>query len=156
MQKLIIIILSFFINTNSFAQITTSGIKGNVTATDKKLLSNATIQAVLETTGEKYTAITQANGNFILTNMKSGGPYTIITSYSGYKADTLQNVYLSLGKYFTTDVQLLSKNALLTEVVVSANGKKKISFGNNINSTQLAQMPTLNRSLQNYCRWLVP
>ena len=152
MQKFIITILIFFFTANLYAQITTSGIKGNVTAADKKQLSNATIHAVLETTGEKYTAITQTNGNFILTNMKSGGPYTIITSYTGYKADTLQDVYLFLGKYFISDVQLLSKTALLTEVMVSANGKKKISFGNNITGTQLAQMPTLNRSLQDFTR----
>lgn len=152
MQKLIVTISFLIFTANAFAQITTSGLKGNVISTDKKPLANATIQAVLESTGEKYTAITQSNGNFILTNMKSGGPYMIIISYTGYIADTMRDVFLSLGKYFTTDVQLRSKTALLSEVMISANGKKKISFGNNIGAAQLAQMPTLNRSLQDFTR----
>ena len=65
MQKLVTTFLLLHFIANSFAQITTSGIKGNVISADKKQLYNATIQAILETTGEKYTAITQNNGNFI-------------------------------------------------------------------------------------------
>jgi hypothetical protein len=153
MQKFIITVSVFFIVINLSAQITTSGIKGTVIlSSGKTQFANATVQAVLETTREKYTAITQNNGNFIITNMKSGGPYTVITSNVGYASDTLRDVYLSLGNYYIAQVELVNKTSLLNEVTVSANNKKKINFGNNITGTQLAQLPTLNRSLQDFTR----
>ena len=134
------------------AQITTSGLKGTVFSSDKKILSNATVEAMLETTGEKYTNSTGASGNFILLNMKSGGPYRIITTYTGYTADTLHDIYLALGNYYVIDVILNSSSALLSEVVVTGRTRKKLSVSDNITAAQLSQMPTINRSLQDFTR----
>ena len=152
MQKFTNTIILFFITIYSFGQITTSGIRGNITTGNNKPLPNASIKAVLLSTGEKYSAISQQEGNFIIANMKSGGPYSIITSYTGFHNDTTENVYLALGKFQVLEVTLVNNAATLSEITILANAKNKISFGNNINSTQLSQLPTLNRSLQDFTR----
>jgi hypothetical protein len=152
MQKFFFIIFLFLVAIHSSAQITTAGIKGTVSSTDKKNLANATIITTLQSTGEKYSTVTNANGNFIINNMKSGGPYSIVITNAGYAADTLTDIYLSLGNFYVAEIELVNKNGLLNEVIISANSKKKISFGNNINATQLTQLPTLNRSLQDFTR----
>ena len=152
MQKYFLGLLFFLSTTDLSAQVTTSGIKGTVFAAGKNILANASIKAVLESTGEKYNTTTQSKGNFTITNMKSGGPYTITISYPGYAADTLQEIYLSLGNFYEAEIELRSKTDLLNEVTVSAANKKKINFGTNITGIQLAQLPTLNRSLQDFTR----
>ncbi len=152
MQKHSVLIFLFLIALQSSAQITTAGIKGTILSTDKKILYNATIVAILQTTGERYSTLTNATGNFIITNMKSGGPYSIIVTNIGYASDTINDIYLSLGNFYVAEIELVSKTNILNEVVVSANAKKKISFGNNISAVQLNQLPTLNRSLQDFTR----
>ena len=94
MQRYFLGLLFFLSTTDLSAQVTTSGIKGTVFAAGKNILANASIKAVLESTGEKYNTTTQSKGNFTITNMKSGGPYTITISYPGYAADTLQEIFM--------------------------------------------------------------
>ena len=136
----------------SFSQTTTSGFKGNVYDETNKPLPKATVEATLVSTGEKYTAATQANGNFVLPNLKSGGPYNLVTTFTGYLSDTLKDVYLSLGNYYEADLTLTSIKGLLDGVVVIGKGNKKINFGASITGTQLSQFPTLTRSLQDFTR----
>ncbi len=142
--------LYFLINTGT-AQITTSGIKGTIFSTEKKELANASITVVLENTGEKFSVASNTSGKFIIPNMKSGGPYTLVTSFAGFVSDTVKDINLSLGNYYIAEIELSKNNVSLDEVIVSSS-RKNISFGNNINSTQLTQLPTLNRSLQDFTR----
>ncbi len=151
MKNIFLASLLMLISVSLTAQITTAGIKGSI-SNNSKPLANASVQVILTTTGEEYTTIAQANGSFSLPNMKSGGPYMVITSFTGYIADTLQDVYLSLGNFYPIEVTLYTKNATLEEVVLTSAAKNKISFGANINGAQLAQLPTLNRSLQDFTR----
>ena len=148
LQSIIYIIIS---SITLQAQITTSSIKGTVTQQNKPL-PKATIIATLVATSEKYTTLSQLNGNYTINNLKTGGPYTVIASYTGYYSDTTTDVYLTLGNAIILDVSMQNKTTAGNEVIVTGATKKKISFGNNINSIQLAQLPTLNRSLQDFTR----
>ncbi|MBC7588481.1 MAG: TonB-dependent receptor, partial [Chitinophagaceae bacterium] len=145
--------LSFYLQ----AQITTSGIRGKATSCNKSPLTAAAITATLETTNEKYITTSQTNGSFNLPNIKAGGPYTIICSYTGFKADTATNIFLSLGNFYYVDFELQNTADQLKEVTVTAknNGeinKKRTGISTNINKEQLAQLPTINRSLQDFTR----
>ena len=90
----------------SFSQITTAGFKGNVYDERNNPLSRATVEATLVSTGEKYIGTTQNNGNFILPNIKSGGPYTITCTYIGYPTEKFSDIQLTLGNYFTQNFNL--------------------------------------------------
>ena len=106
---LFFILFTSLSSINLHAQITTSGIRGKVVTATKSALSAAAITAILETTNEKYITTSQSNGSFNLPNIKSGGPYTVICSYIGFKADTITNIYLSLGNFYYLDFELQNK-----------------------------------------------
>ena len=139
------------------AQITTSGIRGKVNSSNKSALPSASIAATLETTNEKYITTSQSNGGFNLPNIKAGGPYTVICSYTGFKSDTVTNIYLSLGNFYYVDFELQNTTDQLKEVTVigKTNGiinRKKTGVSTNINKEQLSQLPTISRSLQDFIR----
>ena len=158
-KKKLVYCLFFIIlfSVRSQAQITTSGIRGKVITTNKKDLAAAAITAILQTTSEKYITISQADGGFVLPNLKSGGPYTIMCSYTGFKADTITNIYLSLGNFYNLDFELTSSTTELKEVTVTSKNnnlinRKRTGISTNITKEQLAQLPTISRSLQDFTR----
>lgn len=141
----------------SFSQVTSSGIKGYVVVPGGEKLSGAIISAVHELTGERYRTVTQNNGNYILPNMKSGGPYIITCSFTGFGNDTLRNIYLFLGNFYVHDFEILSISKQIQGVTV--NGKRSSFFNrkrngaaSNITKEQLAQLPSISRSLQDFTR----
>ncbi len=141
----------------SIGQVTSSGIRGYVLNDKGERLSGALIMAVQETTGEKYQTATQTNGNYVIPNMKTGGPYTITCSFTGFGNDTIRNVYLSLGNLYVHDVDLLPSSVLISEVTVNSKrsslfNRKRNGAANNISKEQLAQLPTLSRSLQDFTK----
>lgn len=89
--------------------------------------------------------------------MKSGGPYTIICSFTGFGNDTLRNIYLSLGDFYQHDFEMFSIVQQIGEVTVTASrnntfNKKRNGAATNITKEQLAQLPTLSRSLQDFTK----
>ena len=151
----IIIISSYSIS--GIAQVTSSGVRGVVLSQANEKLANATIIAIHEPTGERYITNATNGGSFKLPNMKTGGPYLIICSFAGFVSDTTSGIFLSLDNFTALDFTLQNKNEQITEVIV--NGRKNTFFSKkrngavtNITKEQLAQLPTLNRSLQDFTR----
>ena len=154
---LFFIIITSLFSVNSQAQITTSGIRGKVITSNKSDLATAAITAILETTNEKYITTSQSNGSFNLPNIKSGGPYTVICSYTGFKADTVTNIYLSLGNFYYLNFELQNTTDQLRDVTVigrnnGINNRKRTGISTNIGKEQLALLPTISRSLQDFTR----
>jgi hypothetical protein len=150
-------VLFLLIPMLSFGQVTSSGIKGYVVATGAERLSGAVVSAIHNPTGELYKTVAQSNGNYSIPNMKSGGPYTIICSFTGFGNDTLQNVYLSLGNFYAHDFELLSQSKLIGEVTVNTKrsnlfNRKRNGAASNITKEQLAQLPSISRSLQDFTK----
>ena len=113
-MKRVFLSIVFIIALSGFAvsQITSSGIKGSILSADKKPLVKASIEAILTSTGEKYTTLTQTNGTYSLPNMKTGGPYTITFTYTGFTAFAVNDIQLNLGNFFTQNAVLLPNNTL--------------------------------------------
>ncbi len=141
----------------SYSQVTSSGIKGYIITPRGEKLSGAAIFAMHDLTGEKYTTTAQSSGSYLIPNMKSGGPYTITCSFTGFGNDTLRNIYLSLGTFYVHDFEMLSVTRQIGEVTVSATrsnlfNRKRNGAATNITKEQLAQLPTLSRSLQDFTK----
>ena len=157
-KKYFLLCISFYlIAITGKTQITTSGINGSVVSASHTALANATITAYHEATGERYVTLSLANGNFIIPNMKSGGPYKIICSFTGFITDTTSNIILSLGNYTRLEFELENSNTQLTEIVISFQknnlfNKKRNGAATNISKEQIAILPTLTRSLQDFTR----
>ena len=67
-----------------FAQgATTAGMNGRVLDADGGALPGATVIAVHQPTGSQFGNVTDVNGNYRLSNMNVGGPYTVSISFVG-------------------------------------------------------------------------
>lgn len=153
-MKIFFCLVTLIISINSFAQITSSGIRGIITL-DGNATENVTVKALHEPTGTSYFTTSQKSGNFTLPNLQSGGPYSIIITVVGYTVQKFTDVYLSLGNSYNLNVDLKISSVNLEEVTIATTiGKRKGTgnLGTNISKEQLERMPTLSRSLQDFIR----
>ena len=139
------------------AQITTSALAGKVSMKDtKEEVIGATVQVVHEPSGTRYTAVTNADGQFTIQGMRTGGPYTVTVSYIGFETRTFKNVTLSLGETYNLPVWIAENSNELTEVVVSGKASKfaaeKTGASTNINNSMIANLPTVSRSITDITR----
>lgn len=137
------------------AQVTTSSISGTVKSATNESLAGATITATHQPTGTVYRTSSLSQGIFNIVNMIPGGPYTIEVSYVGYQTYKQENITLALGENTRIDVPLSNTNEpVLQEVVVTgtATGRRKTGASTNIGRQQIATLPTLSRSLQDFTR----
>ena len=134
------------------AQITTSALSGKVTMQDtKEEVIGATVIAVHEPSGTKYTAVTNISGRFAIQGMRNGGPYTVSVSYIGYETKTFKGINLDLGETYNLPVWLSENANELTEIVVSGKASKfageKTGASTNISNEQMMSMPMISRSI---------
>ena len=142
---------------SAVAQITTSSMSGVVTfeGSDETIIG-ATVQAIHEPSGTRYTAITNANGRFSIQGMRTGGPYAVTVTYIGHETKTLRGITLQLAENYNLDVWLSENSTELSEVVVSGKASKfaaeKTGASTNITSAQITSLPTVNRSVYDITR----
>ncbi len=139
------------------AQVTTSSIQGIVVDNTGETLPGANVVAIHEPSGTRYGAVTNLEGRFNLPNMRVGGPYAIQISFIGYKMQTYSGIVLRLGEPFALNATLQDESTELSEVVIT--GSKSSEFdsnrtgtGTNVNSTQIASLPQINRSVTEFTR----
>ena len=78
---LLSLVTFLFLSVASFAQgVTTSSIAGRVLDNTENPLPGANIVATHIPTGSIYGAITDFDGFYRITNLKSGGPYNLTIS----------------------------------------------------------------------------
>ena len=148
-------LVAFVLTT--MAQITTSSMTGKVTVdgTNEEIIG-ATVQAVHEPSGTRYTAVSNAKGQFTIQGMRTGGPYSVIVSYIGHETKTLKDITLQLGETYNLNVWLSENSKLLTEVVISGKASKfaaeKTGASTNITSQQIINLPTVSRSITDVTR----
>lgn len=119
MKKFLILgVLLFMALTSAISQVTTSNIRGTVLDDQQEPLLGANVVAVHTPTGTRYGAITNEEGRYNLLNLRVGGPYEVTISYVGFKTNTQNDIFLTLGKTFNFDVVLVSDSQQLDEVVV--------------------------------------
>ena len=159
MQKRILFLVSMMMIVchSIMAQVTTSSMSGRVTLKETgEELIGATIQAVHMPSGTSYGAVTNANGRFNIQGMRTGGPYKVTVSYVGHQTKTYTDIKLQLAEVYNLNVELSEDAKLLGEVVVSATASKfaaeKTGASTNINKSQIANLPTVSRSITDITR----
>ncbi|HLI93690.1 MAG TPA: carboxypeptidase regulatory-like domain-containing protein, partial [Puia sp.] len=142
----------------AFAQETTSQIQGTVVTDSKAPLGGATVVALHNPTGTKYTTTTRKDGHYYLPGLRVGGPYTLTVTYVGFKAVHQENITLVLGQDFYGDFTMIPEATELQATVVSAARQNKI-FNNAhtgtqeiVSRAQIEQLPTISRSIQDFTR----
>ena len=146
------------LSLTAVAQITTSSMAGVVTLDDAngEEVIGATIVAVHEPSGTRYTAVTNTSGRFTIQGMRTGGPYEVTVSYIGYQTKTLKGIILSLGETYNLNVWLSDNTQELTEVLITGKASKfaaeKTGASTNITNAQIVNLPTVSRSITDVTR----
>ena len=150
--------LFFGLAISSFAQVTTSDIRGLVVDDQNAPLPGANVVAVHTPTGTKYGGTTNLDGRFNLLNMRVGGPYTVTVSFIGFQSQEVNDIFLTLGKTFQLDIGLKPDTEQLEEVVISGAGVSNV-FGNDrtgaqtsVGRRELTTLPTIARSQADFTR----
>ncbi len=139
--------------------VTTGTIAGSVSGTADAgggVLPGATVTAVHQPTGAKYTAVAGPDGRFVIPNARVGGPYTVSAQAQGYKATDVTGVEVPLGASAEVTIQL-PLAAVEETIEVVATGDELINPSRSgatsaVNTQQIETLPTLHRSLQDFAR----
>ena len=148
---LILCLNASMVASTAFSQETTATLSGSVLDQKGIPVIGASISIKHEPTG--YTTGTQTNtkGIFVIPNLRSGGPYTIKISYTGFQEQTLDNINLILGNNPDINIGLRPDDKTLTEVVVTGT-KRGGGSGLTVGREQLKTLPSIGRSLGDYTR----
>ena len=160
MQKRLFFLMAMMlmIVSSAMAQVTTSSMSGKVTigtAAGEEVIG-ATVQAVHEPSGTRYTAVTNVDGRFNIQGMRTGGPYSVTVSYIGFQTKTLKGITLELGETYNLQVWLAENANELAEVVITGKASKftaeKTGATTNISNKMMNELPTVNRSISDIAR----
>jgi len=160
MQKRLLFLVAMLLTLSltAMAQITTSSMAGKVTLDDQngEEVIGATVVAIHEPSGTRYTAVTNTSGRFSINGMRTGGPYEVTVSYIGFQPKTVKGIILQLAETYNLSVTLSEDANELAEVVVSGKASKfaaeKTGAATNINSSQITNLPTVSRSITDVTR----
>ena len=160
MQKRLFFLVAMLLTLSltAMAQITTSSMAGKVTLDDEngEEVIGATVVAVHEPSGTRYTAVTNTTGRFSINGMRTGGPYEVTVSYIGFQPKTLKGITLQLAETYNLSVWLSEDANELAEVIVSGKASKfaaeKTGAATNITSAQITNLPTVSRSITDVTR----
>ena len=158
MKKLNFLCFFLFLGLIAFSQVTTSNIKGLILDESSEPLPGANIVAIHTPTGTKYGAATNIDGRYNLLNLRVGGPYAINISYVGYKEQTFNDVFLTLGKTQNIDVTLTEDSEQLDAVVIQGGqgtgtfGSDRTGAETSVGRRELTRLPTISRSASDFTR----
>jgi hypothetical protein len=159
MQKKLFFLVALMLTMtlSVMAQVTTSSMTGKVSMEgSNEEIIGASVQAVHEPSGTRYTAVTNVNGRFTIQGMRTGGPYAVTVSYIGHQTKVMKGVTLQLGETYKLDVWLSENSTDLAEVVVSGRASKfaaeKTGASTNISNQMMMSMPTMSRSIEDMAR----
>ena len=145
-----VIMMMVLLAIGANAQITTSSLSGQVTEKGGEPIIGASVVALHQPSGTRYSAVTNINGRYSIQGMRVGGPYEITYSYVGMQTVVLNDINLELGENTELDIYLEESVNALQEVVVTGKGSKfiqaKTGATTNISRAMISSMPTVNRA----------
>lgn len=152
-MRLAVLLFCLLLTRLASAQVTTSALGGKVISDKNEDLIGVTVVATHVPTGAKRGTATEVDGRFTIPNLAPGGPYTVTVTYVGYKEQTVNNVFLTLGNTTRLNLVLAAEAQALNEVVVVGNNQAtKTGAGTNVGREALQQLPTISRSIQDFTR----
>jgi len=134
--------------------LTTGTLSGVAVDQQAAVLPGVSIQATLVDTGTKYDAVTQADGAFIIPNVRVG-TYTVVASLSGFKTQTQGDVVVKLGETKTVDFKLPLESLTESVTVVGTTpiiDTARAGTAANIAKESIEALPTINRSIFDFAR----
>lgn len=137
--------------------VTTSSFNGKILGSDGNGLPGANVVAIHTASGTKYGASTDFDGFFRISNVRTGGPYTVTVSYVGFNDFVQEGLYLQLGQTFAVNHKMIEAANVLSEVVIKATNSglfdaNKTGSGTFVSKKQVETLPTVSRGLGDFVR----
>lgn len=140
----------------AIAQVTTSGVTGEIKDSQGAVVPGVTITAVHEPSETTYSAVSQSDGRFLIPGMRVGGPYRITAELQGFRTETRNNLQLTLG--VTQDVNFSLSLATVSEtveVVAVANpvfSSTRTGAATAVTRDELESLPTVSGRINDITR----
>ena len=127
---------------------TTANIRGTTNT------GGVSIVATHTPTGTVKRTVSSDSGNYSLSFLPIGGPYKIVATKSGFQAQSIENVFLILGKPAKVDFSLASISEI-EEVTVTAQAIEGLDFssGTALDRQAIEGIPTATNSIQDYAKF---
>ncbi|HEV8240273.1 MAG TPA: carboxypeptidase regulatory-like domain-containing protein [Thermoanaerobaculia bacterium] len=139
--------------------LTTGTITGSVSGSADAgggVLPGASVTAVHEPTGTRYSATTGPDGRFVIVNVRSGGPYTVTASTQGYKDTSVSNVTAILGSAVEVTIEMpLAAVEETINVVANADeiiNPNKTGSASAVSTATIENGATVRRQVQDFAR----
>jgi hypothetical protein len=136
--------------------VTTGALTGRVVDESGAGVPGATIEAVHEPTGSKYSTVSGTDGVFSILNVRAGSPYSVSATLSGFAPDKQSAIAVVLGAQTAVNFKLRVES--LTEAVeVVAEAGNLISpaangAASNVGEEAIETLPTVNRGIEDFAR----
>ena len=156
-KSLLLSLAAMAFAVSAYAQVTTASLGGKVTDASGESVPGAAVVAIHQPSGSQYFGLTNAEGRYYITGMRSGGPYSVEVSCMGYRKVTYTDVTLQLAEVYGLDATLDEDREMLSEAVVISTAASRFSTdktgaATNITNQQIVNLPTVNRSITDVTR----
>ncbi len=141
----------------AYAQVTTSALAGRTVDANGEPVPGVAVIATHVPSGTVYGVSTNEAGRYTINGMRSGGPYKVEFSCLGYQTVAYTDITLQLAETSALNAALNEDSEMLSEaMVIAASDSKfaaeKTGAATNISNTQIANLPTVNRSITDVTR----
>lgn len=138
------------------AQVTTSGVRGQVTDTSGAPVVGADVIVRDPETGLTRTTSTTSTGSYVLRNLPIGQSYTVEILATDYQGRAVENIALSLGDQAEVNFTLDDGNRTMDTVVVTASASNLAQVAIGPSATfgleTLQNAPSINRNITDVLR----
>lgn len=147
-------VAGYLATTTLHAQgVTTSGLAGTVLDETGKPVSNASVVVVHVPSGTRVSTTTRANGQFNVSGLRSGGPYTVTSNATAFTSGSVEELYLELGQTADVTIKLASDAVKMEAFKVVADpdttfGSGKIGTGSSFDNDAIENVSSVRRNVQ--------
>ncbi len=137
--------------------VTSSSVSGKITDDTGEALPGANVLLVHTPSGTKYGSMTDFDGFYRMSNVRTGGPYKVTISYVGYQTIENDGIFLTLGQTKKINVSLNEDSNQLDEIVITAQRDglidgNKTGSETTIGKREIATMASASRSIADFVR----
>lgn len=144
----ILLVVILVVVAGVVAQVTTAAVNGRVVDGQGNVVAGATVTATNKGTGQTRTAVANADGEFVLSELPAGR-YSISVEAASFSKALLENAELNVGTRQTLNFELKPGNVSETVTVtmdLPLIETTKSDIDQSITPTEIQNLPLLNRT----------
>ena len=138
------------------AQVTTSSIGGMVKGPNGQAVAGARVTAIHQPSGTAYSAVSRADGRYVIPAARVGGPYTVTAKALSFSPQEQSGIALDLGVRLDLDFTMTAAAVKLDVVAVTGEATTfsttRTGAATTISREAIAAFPTIGRSITDFTR----